>query len=100
MDTKKIPWKKERNKVYSKSLAKDKTRNFQIDLMKLEPNTSYNEHLHPDVEWVYILKGSLTDHRGTFKPGDFVVNKKGSRHATKTGPEGCELLCCWCGKVV
>ncbi len=100
MDTSKIPWKKERGKVYSKLLAKNKAKNFQIDLMKLEPNTSYSEHLHPDVEWVYIVKGSFMDHRGTFKQGDFVINEKGSKHATRTGSAGCELLCFWCGKVI
>jgi len=82
-----------------KHLAHDVQRYFQIDLIKIEPNATLDKHLHPDVEWVYVLKGMLRDHRGEFVSGDFFVNEKGSVHQTSTGVEGCEILCCWCGIV-
>ncbi len=97
--TSELEWKPLRDKVMTKPLARDEGRGFQINMIRLEPNTSYEEHKHPDVEWVYVLKGSMTDERGTFGQGEFVVNEKGSRHTVSTGPDGCELLVCWCGKV-
>ena len=67
--------------------------------MKLDPNFTFAEHTHPDIEWVYVLKGGFSDHRGIFKKGDFLLNEVGTTHTAKTGKEGAELLVCWCGKV-
>ena len=100
MDTKKLPWKKLRKNVFCKHLAKDTTKNFQIDIIKLEPNIKFEEHSHPDVEWVYILQGSMSDERGEYVQGNFIVNPKGSKHIVTSGEEGCEILCCWCGEVI
>jgi anti-sigma factor ChrR (cupin superfamily) len=100
MDTTKMPWQQLRENVLYKPLAKDKSRNFQIDIMKLEPNITYKEHIHPDIEWIYILKGSMEDEKGAYKAGDFFINEKNSKHIVKSGENGCELLCCWCGKVI
>lgn len=99
MNTNTIPWQLVREGTFTKSLAKDEKRNIQVDLMRLDPNKTFKEHFHDDFEWVYILKGGFTDHRGIFKAGDFILNEKDSSHSTKTGPDGCELLCFWCGKV-
>jgi len=100
MDTKKIPWEKLRENVSCKYLARDEDKNFQIDIIKLDPNIKFDEHSHPDVEWVYILQGSMSDERGEYFAGDFIINKKGSKHIVSSGAEGCEILCCWCGKVL
>jgi anti-sigma factor ChrR (cupin superfamily) len=99
MDINKIPWSSLRDGTAHKLLAKNSKIGFQVDIIKLDADKTFNEHIHDDVEWVYILKGSFTDHRGTFKEGDFVINEKGSRHSTVTGPNGCELLCFWSGSV-
>jgi anti-sigma factor ChrR (cupin superfamily) len=58
------------------------------------------KHLHPDTEWVYILQGSFRDERGSYKKGDFLINPKNSKHQVSVGAKGCEILCCWCGKIV
>lgn len=96
---KNIKWQKLRDKVFVKHLARDEKRDFQIDLLKLEANTTYSEHGHPDVEWVYVIKGSFQDESGVYKSGEFKVNPKFSKHSIKTRDDGCELLVCWCGRL-
>ena len=98
-NTKKIVWEKLREMVYIKRLARDDKRDFQIDIIKLAPNTVYSSHQHEDAEWVYILKGEFSDEFGRFKEGDFKINPKDSWHSIKTGKSGCELLVCWCGRL-
>lgn len=93
------PWQQLRNGTAHKLLARDDKRDLQCDLMKLEPNTQLSSHRHPDWEWVYVLKGSLTDARGTFVAGDFIHNEVGSEHQASTGADGAELFVVWCGRV-
>lgn len=99
MDTIKLPWQQLRENVSFKPLARDEERNFQIDIIKLEPNIKYKEHSHPDIEWVYVLKGSMSDENGEYSQGNFIVNAKGSTHSITSGKDGCEIICCWCGKL-
>ena len=87
-------------KIFKKMLARDESRNFQIDKIHLAPNIKLSPHMHPDVEWIFILNGEFSDERGTFRAGDFFINEKNSIHTVKTGKNGCELLCCWCGKII
>ena len=89
MDSNAIDWQKLKENVSIKNLSKEK---LQIDLFKLEPNASFDEHEHEQTEWLFILKGEYSDQNGTYSAGHFVVNPKGSKHATKSGPQGCELL--------
>lgn len=89
VDTNSIEWKSFRDKASIKNLTKE---GIQVDLIKLEPNASFDEHVHEKAEWIYIIKGEVTDENGTSSAGHFVINKKGSKHATKSGPEGCEVL--------
>ncbi|MED7788600.1 cupin domain-containing protein [Francisella sp. 19X1-34] len=85
--------------VSKKLLARDEDRNFQIDFIRLDPCIKLNKHLHPDVEWVYVIKGSMADERGSFKTGDFFINPIESEHSVVSGPDGCDILCCWCGEI-
>ncbi|GEM_PF-1302378 len=99
LNIKRTVWKKSRDKVWVKHLARDNTRDFQLDLIKLEPNTTYTSHRHPDAEWVYVLKGGFTDESGSFGEGDFKINEKHSEHTIKTPKSGCILFVCWCGRL-
>lgn len=99
MNTKKLQWKQLRANVFHKHLARDESKNFQIDIIKIEPSIKFKEHFHPNVEWVYILKGSMSDEKGTYNEGDFIINEKGSSHTVVSGKNGCEILCCWCGEL-
>lgn len=99
MDTNQIPWNKLRKNVYIKNLARDEKRHFQFDILKLDPNINHPEHVHKDVEWVYVLKGCFKDEFGTYKEGYFKINPKFSKHTISTDEDGCELLICWCGEL-
>ena len=100
MNTKNLPWKKLRENVFFKNLARNEDKNFQIDIIKLEPNIKFPEHVHPDVEWIYILEGSMADERGEFFVNHFIINEKNSKHTVVSGEKGCTILCCWCGKII
>ena len=89
VDTNSIEWQKFRDNASIKNLTKE---NVQIDLIKLEPNSQFDEHVHDNAEWIYVLKGSFSDEKGTYSQGHFVTAEKGSKHATKSGEEGCEVL--------
>ena len=93
-------WKEIRPNVFTKDLAKDIKKNQQLDLMKLKADTTFKTHSHPAYEWIYILKGEMSDERGTFNKGDFLINEKDSIHTVKVGKKGCIILCLWCGIVV
>src|SRR3989338_6037984 len=97
VDTNTLNWQEFGENVLVKNLARDNKRNFQFDLMKLKANARFEEHIHEDIEWVYILKGSFSDYRGTYTKGHFIINEKGSRHKVTTGTEGCIIYVCWCG---
>ncbi|MBI4440419.1 cupin domain-containing protein [Candidatus Woesearchaeota archaeon] len=99
INTKKIRWSFERKNVLSKHLARDNSRNLQLDMVKLKPNIKYLEHKHPDIEWVYVLRGSMGDENGVYREGHFIINKKGSKHSVTSGPKGCVLLVVWCGEL-
>lgn len=91
-------WKKVREGVHAKNLAKDSEKNIQMDLMKINPGFNDPTHYHDDWEWVYILEGSLEDSRGKHVKGEFVVNTKDSEHKPSS-KEGCTIIIVWCGTV-
>lgn len=91
-------WRKVREGVQAKSLAKDSARGIQMDLMKISPGFDDPIHYHNDWEWVYILEGSLEDNRGKHVKGDFVINDKDSEHKPSS-KKGCLILIVWCGSV-
>ena len=41
----------------------------------------------------------MSDERGEYTQGNFVINEKESRHTVTSGNDGCQILCCWCGEV-
>jgi len=93
-----MTWNKLRSGIQIKSLAKDSSRNIQMDLLKIEPNFEDQGHFHDDWEWVYVLEGTLEDKKGVHKKGDFLINEKDSPHKP-TSKDGCLLLIVWSGSV-
>jgi anti-sigma factor ChrR (cupin superfamily) len=89
IDLNSLDWKKFRDGASIKSLANE---GIQVDLVKLEPNVQFDEHVHAEAEWMYVLSGEFSDEEGVYSKGNFVSNKKDSRHATKSGKEGCSIL--------
>jgi anti-sigma factor ChrR (cupin superfamily) len=97
--TKDVKWKKVKEDILIKYLVKDK-RNFQIDIMKLEPNRQYPFHKHLTIEYIFILKGRMSDETGEYNEGDLMVNFKDSSHSVKSGHDGCEFLLIWSGNLL
>lgn len=85
-------WEILREGLKRKILYRDEGRNLEFHITECSPNFVSPPHSHKDDEWVYILKGSMKDETGTYKAGEFIVNKKGSAHTVHIGPEGCTLL--------
>jgi len=97
---------------------------MQYNIMEAKKNTSFNLHIHPTIELIYIIKGKLYEDRfnklvprnkikllkkktdlpkGKFstkihKKGHFLVNDIGTVHNSYTKKEGTLLLVLWCGK--
>ncbi len=60
-------------------------------VFRMEPGTTTTPHEHTcDEQWL-MLEGEMTDNDGTlYKPGDLVLMKKGTQHASST-IDGCLL---------
>jgi anti-sigma factor ChrR (cupin superfamily) len=65
---------------------------ININFIKLKPGQEIPFHKHKSEKYDYILKGNLKDETGKYGEGDLIINKKGSGHSVKAGPEGCEFL--------
>ena len=89
-----IAWKILREGLRTKILFKDDEKNLEFHITECSPNFVSPKHSHKNDEWVYILKGSMSDETGTYNEGEFIVNKKGSSHTVKGGASGCLLMVC------
>ena len=89
VDINSIKWQKFRDNAHIKELTKEK---IKIDIIKLKPNSQFDAHIHKNTEWIYVLKGSFRDEEGTYSRGHFITAEKGSKHTTKSGNKGCEVL--------
>ena len=99
IESRNIEWEKVKEDILLKHLIRDE-RDFQIDIMKLESNRQYPSHIHSWKEYIYVLKGSMSDESGEYVVGDLIVNYRGSRHSVKSGVKGCEFLVIWDGNLL
>ena len=61
-------------------------------ILKMAPGARSLKHRHQNYEEFYILEGELIDEdNSTFKKGDFISYKPGSKHSSFT-KKGCLLL--------
>ena len=61
-------------------------------ILKMAPGARSLRHRHQNYEEFYVLKGELIDEdNATFKKGDFISYKPGSKHSSFT-KKGCLLL--------
>lgn len=67
-------------------------------LLRYEPGATVPEHLHKDVEYIFVLSGSQVDENGHHKAGSLVVNDKDTIHSV-ISHEGCIVLAIWCGNL-
>ena len=68
------------DKVWLKVLYEDKAKGESTVLTKLDPGAHLPFHRHPELEQAYVLEGSMYDHDGTCKAGEYVWRKPDSIH--------------------
>jgi len=78
-------------KVSIKVLYEDPARGEMTCLLKLEPGAHIPFHKHPEIEQSLVLEGSVEDHDGIARAGDYVWRKPGSLHENRSG-EGAVLF--------
>ena len=77
-------------KVYVKALYQDKEKGELTCLVKLEPGAKLPMHVHPELEQAYVLEGSMSDHDGVCRAGEYVW-RRGSYHENESA-EGAIVL--------
>lgn len=79
------------DKVSMKVLYENKEAGEMTCMIKLEPGAYIPFHMHPELEQAYIISGSMYDHDGIARAGDYVWRKPGSKH-DNTSEEGAVIL--------
>jgi quercetin dioxygenase-like cupin family protein len=72
------------DKVWIKILYEDRSKGESTVLIKLEPGAHLPFHKHPELEQAYVLEGSMYDHDGVCRAGEYVWRKAGSFHENRS----------------
>jgi anti-sigma factor ChrR (cupin superfamily) len=91
LDVANLPWTAVRPGIEQKILFEDRERGLCTALFRWAPGAELPEHEHVDIEQTYVLEGSLADHEGVCRAGDYVWRPAGSRHRAWS-TDGCLLL--------
>ncbi len=86
-----LPWQKVCDGVDMKVLLREADGGASTALFRWQPGASLPEHIHTGIEQTWVLEGSLADHDGECKAGQFVWRPPGSRHRAYA-PRGALLL--------
>jgi quercetin dioxygenase-like cupin family protein len=78
-------------KTSIKVLYEDETKGEMTCLIKLEPGAHIPFHKHPELEQALVLEGSMYDHDGICRAGEFVWRKPNSFHENHSD-EGAVIL--------
>ncbi len=57
-------------------------------IVRWEPNTIFNPHVHPGGEEIFVLEGVFHDEHGSYTSGTWIRSPRYSRHAPFTKSEG------------
>lgn len=77
--------------VSMKVLVHDPDTGLQTVLTRMAPGAVLPDHEHVGLEQSWVIEGSLVDHEGEVKAGQFVWRPAGSRHAAHA-PNGALVL--------
>jgi anti-sigma factor ChrR (cupin superfamily) len=92
VDVDKVPWTKTRFPgIETRMLMDDKATGMSTQLMRWAPGARLPRHEHVEIEQSYVIQGSLADHAGVCRAGQYVWRRAGSRHDAWTD-EGCLVL--------
>jgi quercetin dioxygenase-like cupin family protein len=78
-------------KVWIKVLYEDRDKGESTVLIKMEAGAVIPFHRHPELEQAYVLEGSMYDHDGVCRAGEYVWRKPDSCHNNQSD-EGAVLL--------
>lgn len=69
---------------------------FQLWDMRIDPDSYFEPHRHPCVEYMFIRKGSWTDvcTGRVYKPGELVKYERNEIHELRSD-KGCEMTMIW-----
>lgn len=79
--------------VQGKILLRDE-HGVRTALARMAPGSEIPYHEHTGLEQTYVLEGSLEDHDGECRAGQYVWRLKGNRHVARS-PKGCLMLVCF-----
>ena len=77
--------------VEGKILLMDDQRGVVTALVRMAPGAEIPLHEHTGIEQTLMLEGSLEDHEGACKAGQYVWRPRGNRHVAKS-PNGAVML--------
>ena len=87
-----LPWQATRFPVVEvKVLVEDPASGLQTVLTRMAPGAELPDHEHVELEQSWVLEGSLVDHQGEVRAGQYVWRPAGSRH-TARAPQGALVL--------
>lgn len=92
VDVDALPWQPSRFPgVEIKVLMEDPQTGLQTTLTRMAPGAVLTDHEHVELEQSWVLEGSLIDHEGEVKAGQYVWRPAGSRHSARA-PNGALIL--------
>jgi quercetin dioxygenase-like cupin family protein len=92
VDPNTIEWRKSQfPKVWIKVLYEDQEKGESTVLIRMEAGAVIPFHRHPELEQAYVLEGSMYDHDGICKAGEYVWRKADSYHDNRSD-DGAVLL--------
>ncbi len=71
-------------KIRIKVLYENREKGEMTCMIKLEPGATVPFHRHPELEQALVLEGSMYDHDGICRAGDYVWRKPDSCHENHT----------------
>jgi anti-sigma factor ChrR (cupin superfamily) len=87
-----LPWQDTRFPgIRMKILMDDPDTGMQTVLTEMAPGAVLTDHEHTQVEQSFVISGSLVDHEGEVRAGQYVWRPAGSRH-TAHSPNGALVL--------
>ena len=78
--------------VKVKNLYRDPVKNYATLLVRMDPGTTFPDHVHADSEECYVIDGDLRMGGHVFGKGDYIRAEARSTHENISTKNGCFLL--------
>ena len=78
--------------VKVKNLYRDPAKSYATLLVRMDPGTTFPDHIHTDTEECYVIDGDLRMGGHVFGKGDYIRAEAHSTHENISTENGCFLL--------